>query len=70
MKITDQRYFLTHWKCSLSQKVYMEYVPQTLKTELRSRSLLVHEKISIIKQIALSVAHLHQIGIVHRDIKT
>ena len=48
----------------------MEYVPQTLKAELRSRKLLIHEKINIIKQIAESVSHLHQIGIVHRDIKT
>lgn len=47
----------------------MEYVPQTLKEEFRSKNIQLRDKINILKQIVQSVYDLHQAGIVHRDIK-
>ena len=47
----------------------MEYIPQTLKEELRSKNIQLHDKINILQQIVQSVHDLHEAGIVHRDIK-
>ncbi|KAL9112875.1 MAG: hypothetical protein Q9227_002952 [Pyrenula ochraceoflavens] len=54
---------------SPSPCIIMEYFPMEMLTVLVSNKLLVSQIDSLFKQIATGVAHIHSLGVAHRDLK-
>lgn len=52
------------------KKIYLEYLPYSLDTMIKSYKLNYNHKINILKQVCNYIIESHELGIVHNDLKS